>query len=64
MNIIAFFSIVKAAVDHMAPGSCIINMSSVAGAPPGSLDPWTSAAASELRSSASWGALVSNGYSQ
>ncbi len=38
VNIIAFFSIVKAAVDHMPPGSCIINMSSVAGAPPGSLD--------------------------
>lgn len=31
VNIIAMFSIIKAAVDHMKPGSCIINVSSVAG---------------------------------
>ena len=33
VNIIAMFSIVKAAVEHMSPGSCIINVSSVAGLP-------------------------------
>jgi hypothetical protein len=31
VNIIAMFSITKAAVEHMPPGSCIINLSSVAG---------------------------------
>lgn len=33
VNIVAMFSIVKAAVDHMKPGSCIINVSSVTGEP-------------------------------
>ena len=31
VNIIAMFSIVKAAVEHMKPGSTIVNISSVAG---------------------------------
>jgi NAD(P)-dependent dehydrogenase (short-subunit alcohol dehydrogenase family) len=31
VNIIAMFSITKAAVEHMKPGSTIVNLSSVAG---------------------------------
>ncbi len=36
VNIIAMFSITKAAVEHMKPGSTIVNMSSVAGGRQGS----------------------------